>query len=422
MNWFSIFGRISRGRIPGRLLPFGAVLAFLAAAVLGGCATSSAYKPASINEVRFLDRSKSIHDNEVRVTTAVPTVEEAKALFGTNLAEKEIQPVWVKVENHGDEVYYLVTTAVDPNYFSPNEATFAVGGDFDDAGKKELEYHFRTMTFRNPVPPNASVSGFIYTNIDEGEKIVQVELVGNRQIKSFTFFVQIPGMRADYLLVDFANLYPDNAIVNLSLDELRGALEKAPCCTTNQDGTMSGDPLNLVVVGEFEDIAATFARRSWVPAEETYGAAIWKTVKSFLFGSSYRYSPVSPLYAYGRSQDFARQKPRHDIHQRNHLRLWYSPMRYEGKPVFLGQISRDIGVRFTSKAWPPVTHKIDPDVDEARRSLVEDFFHSQTMSMAGLVKGVGPATPTNPRGNLTGDPYFTDGFRAVIFLGQIRLK
>ena len=86
-------------------------------------------KPASINEVRFLDRSKSIYDNEVRVTTAVPTVEEAEALFGTNLAEKEIQPVWVKVENHGDRIYYLVTTAVDPNYFSPNEATFAVGGD-----------------------------------------------------------------------------------------------------------------------------------------------------------------------------------------------------------------------------------------------------------------------------------------------------
>ena len=49
-------------------------------------------------------------------------------------------------------------------------------------------------------------------------------------------------------------------------------------------------------------------------------------------------------------------------------------MRFEGKPVFVGQISRDIGVRFTTKTWPPVTHEIDPDIDEARNALIEDLF------------------------------------------------
>jgi hypothetical protein len=63
-----------------------------------------------------------------------------------------------------------------------------------------------------------------------------------------------------------------------------------------------------VVIGEFQDIAAAFARRGWLPAEETYSTAVWKTIKSFLFGSQYRYSPVSPLYFFGRYQDFARQK------------------------------------------------------------------------------------------------------------------
>jgi hypothetical protein len=32
-------------------------------------------------------------------------------------------------------------------------------------------------------------------------------------------------------------------------------------------------------------------------------------------------------------------------------------MQYQGKPVWIGQISRDIGVRFTFKAWTPVTGK-----------------------------------------------------------------
>jgi hypothetical protein len=124
------------------------------------------------------------------------------------------------------------------------------------------------------------------------------------------------------------------------------------------------------------------------------------------------------LYFFGRQQDFARQKPRHDIHERNHLRLWYSPLRYQGKPVFVGQVSRDIGVRFTAKVWPPVTHKIDPDIDEARHALIEDLIFSQMLVKVGFVKGVGPARPSMPRTNLTGDPYFTDGYRTVLILGR----
>ena len=123
---------------------------------------------------------------------------------------------------------------------------------------------------------------------------------------------------------------------------------------------------------------------------------------------------ISPLYLFGRQQDFAAQKPRHTIHQRNHLRVWLSPLRFEGQEVWIGQISRDIGVRFTSEVWPPVTHKIDPDVDEAMMALIEDLVPSQQLAKAGWVKGVGEAPRSKPRYNLTGDPYFTAGLRVVM--------
>jgi len=410
---------VCRGGVAGTTNPLWTIPVFLFVVVFAGCATTyttSPFSPKSINEVRFRDRSQSTYDNDVRVTTAVPTAEETEAIFGADLAGKDIQPVWLKVENHSDRTYHLVSAVVDPNYFSPNEASFAVRGGLNSAEQKEMEYHFRSMTFKNPIPPNAAVSGFIFTNLDEGEKVVQIDSIGHQQVKFFTFFVQIPGMRVDYRMVDFDSLYPDDDIVELDPDELREALENLPCCTTNEEGTKFGDPLNLVIVGNFHEVAAAFARRGWLPAEETYSTAVWKTIKSYLFGSRYRYSPISSLYFHGRHQDFARQKPRHDIHERNHLRLWYSPMRHEGKPVFVGQISRDIGVRFTSKAWPPVTHKIDPDIDEARQSVLEDLLFSNTISEIGFVKGVGRATPSKPRENLTGDPYFTDGLRAVILL------
>jgi len=62
-------------------------------------------------------------------------------------------------------------------------------------------------------------------------------------------------------------------------------------------------------------------------------------VKSFLFGSEYRYSPVSALYMYGRPQDFALQRARGTINERLHLRLWWTPCVWEEKTVWVGQVS-----------------------------------------------------------------------------------
>lgn len=411
--------RVRPGTGIANILPILSVLVF--GMMLVGCTTfrsPASFKPVSINEVPFRDRAVSKFDAEVRVTVAVPSADEIQALFHADLIRREIQPVWVKVENHSEKIYYLISTATDPNYFSPMETAYAVSGGFSGLYLDEMANYFRSMNFRNPISPNTAVSGFIFTNLDEGEKVVQIDLVAAERVKFFTFFIQIPGMRVDYKMVDFITLYPPQEIVELTEAELKKALENLPCCTTDADGQAFGDPLNLVIVGDFKDIAAAFARRGWLPAEETYATAVWKTIKSFLFGSRYRYSPVSPLYVFGRQQDFARQKPRHDIHERNHLRLWYSPMRYRGKPVFVGQISRDIGVRFTAKAWPPVTHKIDPDIDDARAALIEDLLFSQMIAKAGFVSGVGSARPSNPRTNLTGDPYFTDGYRTVLILDR----
>lgn len=380
--------------------------------IFSGCAET--YHPGSIYDVGFRERAQSKHDEDVRVTVAVLSAEESEELFGVDLARKRIQPVWVRVENHDTKSYWCSSIGLDPDYFSPLETAYAYHPGYSKATKEDIDDYFQHMKFRNPIVPNAAVSGFIFTNLDRGMKVVDIDLISYEKAKFFTFVVPVPGIKADYHEVDFDKLYSEEEIVDLDEDGLRKALEELPCCTTNEDGTKQGDPLNLVLIGGHEDITAAFVRRGWLPAEQTYGKAVVKTIKSFLFGSRYRYSPVSPLYLYKRQQDFAGQKPRHTVHQRNHLRAWLSPMRFEGKQVWIGQISRDIGVRFTTKTWPPVTHKIDPDIDEALFALLEDLVYSQQVAKQGWVKGVGASTRWNPRKNLTGDPYFTAGFRAVL--------
>ena len=109
------------------------------------------------------------------------------------------------------------------------------------------------------------------------------------------------------------------------------------------------------------------------------------------------------------------QKARETIHERNHARFWLSPIRFQGKEVCVGQISRDIGVKFTLKSPTISTHVIDPDIDEARRYLVEDLAYSQALHRIGFVKGVGASSKDEPQTNLIGDPWYSDGLRAVLF-------
>jgi hypothetical protein len=100
------------------------------------------------------------------------------------------------------------------------------------------------------------------------------------------------------------------------------------------------------------------------------------------------------------------------------MRLWLAPFRSEGKAVWVGQVSRDIGVKVTSKSPTLTTHIIDPVVDESREYLLDSLLHRDAVARFAFVRGVGEASPDNPRLNLTDDPYFTDGLRLVVWLSK----
>ncbi|UCB49856.1 MAG: LssY C-terminal domain-containing protein [Deltaproteobacteria bacterium] len=381
---------------------------------VSGCAT---FNPRPAEEVPFRERAQTQDKGNVRVTAAVPSAEESQRLFGVDIYKRGVQPIWLEIENRDEEPVYFLPIGLDPNYFSPIEAAYVNHFGFKTPANEEINRFFYELRQGIRIAPRSVGSGFVYTPVDEGTKAFNVDLMGeDKEIRTFTFFINVPGIRPDHQQVDFEALYPKDQIVSYVEESLRKALETVPCCTTNQKGTEQGDPLNLVVIGDDDDVHYAFIRAGWDETEIIYGASAWKTGMSFIFGGRYRYSPISPLYVYGRRQDVSFQKARGTIHERNHLRLWLSPMRFEGKPVWVGQISRDIGVRFTTKTI--LTHKIDPDVDETRDFLIQDLWYSQGLAKVAYVKGVGPAPISEPRGNLTGDPYFTDGLRAVLWVSS----
>ena len=381
---------------------------------VSGCAT---FNPRPLEEVPFRERAQTKSEGNVTVTAAVPSAEESRKLFGVSIYKRGVQPIWLQIENKDEEPVYFLPLSLDPNYFSPFEAAYVSHFAYVTPANDEMDRYFFRRRQRIRIDPGTIRSGFVYTPVDEGTKAFNVDLVGeDHLVRTFTFFIHVPGLRADYHEVEFENLYSKEEILSYDEKGLKEALERLPCCTTNKKGSEEGDPLNLVVIGEGEDVFHAFIRAGWDETETIYTASALRTTLSFLFGGRYRYSPVSGLYVYGRRQDVAFQKVRESIHERNHLRLWLSPMRFEGKPVWVGQISRDIGVRFTTKTI--VTHKIDPDVDETRDFLTQDLWYSQGLVKFAFVKGVGAAPISEPRGNLTGDRYFTDGLRVVLWLSS----
>ena len=53
------------------------------------------------------DRLHIKNEGKLTVATAVPSRGETKKIFGMDLYAKNVQPVWVQVENRGDTVVYL---------------------------------------------------------------------------------------------------------------------------------------------------------------------------------------------------------------------------------------------------------------------------------------------------------------------------
>ena len=390
------------------------LIAWVWVAIISGCAT---YRPEPIGKLSFKEHVQTKTKDGVNVSVAVLSADESEQAFGASLADKGIQPVWLRIENTTDSGYLLLENKVDRDYYSPYEAAWKSHYFASAAANRSMDQYFLDQHIPLYIGPQQTVSGFVYTNVDEGVKYVSVDLLGKGEYNSFWFVVEVLGLEADYKRVDFDSLYTADEIINFQDDDaLRIWLEELPCCVLGGDKETPGDPLNLVVINNIGMMLPGFISRGWDVTETMHSGAIWGTIMSSLFGARYRTSPVSALYLFGRAQDFSLQKARSTVDERNHLRLWLAPVRYKGMFVFVGQISRDIGVRLSSKTF--VTHKIDPAVDEARTYLGLELFASGRVAAYGYVKGVGRATLNEPRYNYTNDPYYTDGRRLVLIMAD----
>ena len=379
--------------------------------------------PDPVAEQSFVSRADVRERGAVTVRAAVLTDDESERYFGASLADHGIQAIWLSVNNGADSPLQFLPIVTDPNYFSEAEVERLLRAWWRGSANASITAAVARTRMPEIVPTKQTAAGFVFTHREGGRKLFTVGFETGTEELLFRFALPIPGVRGvSYAIekVDFANIYPSSMVEEVDLPTLREKLAQLPCCAASKNGEKNGDPLNIVIVGRGLDALFSFIGRGWKLDEPFDLHSTYRTIQAFLFRNEYLNAPVSPLHVFGREQEVALQKARNNISLRNHLRLWLAPFTIDGLQVWIGQISRDIGIKLTTQVWYLTTHRISPDADQDRFYLLQDLMMSGAVSRFGYVRGVGASTMPNPRVNLGGDPYLTDGLRLVVFLGASR--
>ncbi|WP_461170049.1 LssY C-terminal domain-containing protein [Arthrobacter sp. Z1-15] len=188
--------------------------------------------------------------------------------------------------------------------------------------------------------------------------------------------------------------------------------------TRTSDG-LFGDPVNLAFRGQEEQLRAALEQAGWTAADPVTLASSRRIVLDSILHRSYAAAPVSPLFLFGRQQDFAYQQeidgnPR----RRHHLRFWRCPPGW----LLPGGISvdwlaaaaydRSVGLSFFTLQ---VTHRIGADIDAERDYVVSSLAESSPDLPVEVIRGFSTGYHSRNGG---GDSFETDGDLPIVDVGR----
>ena len=381
-------------------------------------AACASFEPRAVDVTRGPAEIHTDSEKGITVSTTILSDGQAKQLYGVDIADKGLQAVWLRIENNSEHANWLLVPSLDADYYPPGEAAALFRAGFNEAEEKAITEHFRKLAIPLKSAPGTVNEGYVLTPRQEGGRYIVIALLGSESLLSFGFAVTLPDGDFDFERLHPLAIYGENERPDLDLEGLRAALQALPCCARDESGERNGDPLNLVVIGQVSDVLAAMSRAGWSFTHRIDFSTASRMIEAALVGNPYPVAPVSPLYFLGRPQDMALQRARANIMQRNHLRLWLAPFRFEGRSVWVGQISRDVAIKATTKSSTLTTHVIDPNVDEAREHLLQSLMNAGAIERFAFVEGMEPVPSSEPRVNLTDDPYFTDGLRLVTMVSS----
>ena len=284
------------------------------------------YSPRS-GGAAFLERAEVRKDDELVVRAAVLENRESERFFGVPLARRGIQPVWLEITNNGDAALPPAPRQPRPQLLS------APGGGVRQSfriGRRLLGFGLLAWLFL----PLLILLPFKVLAARIGQPADERLFPGTRHRlgpdpaghTSWRALSSRPSTRARNNSPSGCWARPASRTSRfdsgarpqgrsrrqtLRRTRTRGgggrvrrgrtpqaARRRCRAARRTGSGTVEGDPLNLVVVGDFDTILNGFGAAGTRRRRSACGSC-WRTFKAFSLGSRYRYSPVSPLYVDG---------------------------------------------------------------------------------------------------------------------------
>jgi len=110
--------------------------------LLSGCAS---YSPEPLQNWPEPGNIQTQTERGVTVTTGILEDEQARRLYGVDLASVGLQAIWLRIENATEHGCWLMVSALDPNYFAPNEAAVLFYPMFAAADEARLTQRARDL-------------------------------------------------------------------------------------------------------------------------------------------------------------------------------------------------------------------------------------------------------------------------------------
>jgi hypothetical protein len=192
-------------------------------------------------------------------------------------------------------------------------------------------------------------------------------------------------------------------------------LDRLPRRVTDASGH-PGDPLNFVLIGPYQAVKAALSAAHWSVADERKLPAAVHAVLATWAHENYVQMPMSKLYCFGRVQDFGYElaKPIKVAASRHHFRLWLVPWQANGRNVWIGAATHDIGFTKDHRNGH-LTHKIDANVDDERDFLLHSLAKDDVTDSPFYFT---PLAPVREAYNASGDRFYSDGRVLVVSLNS----
>ncbi|MDV8149109.1 LssY C-terminal domain-containing protein [Arthrobacter sp. B10-11] len=182
------------------------------------------------------------------------------------------------------------------------------------------------------------------------------------------------------------------------------------------DGLL-GDPVNVALLGSEAQLHHVMRRAGWTIADDVTLASSWRIITSTVLRRSYLEAPVSPLFLFGRQQDFAyQQEVDGNPGKRHHVRFWRCPPGWllpggvSADWLAAGTYDRSVGFSlFTLQ----VTHKIDEHTDDERDHIVRSMSDAEPSAAVRVIRDFSTGYHTRNGG---GDEIATDGDLPIVDL------